>query len=149
MSRNIKAVLIAACSIVLITGATFAGSAATLTSRVPSTLNRSLVKVTHKGSFEVRIASADQPIPLHKIHHWSVEVTDRSGHQVTGATFKVAGGMPQHGHGLPTAPIVRPTGVSGRYDLQGMKFSMTGWWELTLQVSAGGVTEQVTFNIVL
>jgi hypothetical protein len=57
--------------------------------------------------------------------------------------------MPQHGHGLPTQPRVTEELGDGRYRLDGMKFSMTGWWEMKVKIDAAPGKDQVTFNTVL
>ena len=116
---------------------------------VPQDLNRSLDRITRDGRFRVRIEPAESPIPLHRIHRWSVAITDGEGRPVDGATIAIDGGMPQHGHGLPTKPVAMPDGAAGSYAINGMKFSMDGWWELKLAITANGVTDGVTFNIVL
>ena len=149
MSRNKIIALLAAVAGLTFSYAAVTGTAAMARTELPAGLDRSPVRLTQNGSFRVTIASAEQPVPLHKIHQWSVQVTDQGGHPVTGATFKISGGMPQHGHGLPTAPTAHPAGSDGAYVINGVKFSMNGWWELKLQISAGGVTDSVTFNIVL
>ena len=149
MSRKKIVVVLAACVGLALPYAASTGGIAFAKAQLPADLNRSLDRATDKGAFQVRIASAASPTPLHRIHQWSVQLTDRAGQPVQGATVKVGGGMPQHGHGLPTAPVVRPAGAPGAYVLNGMKFSMDGWWELKLDIEAEGVRDQVTFNIVL
>jgi hypothetical protein len=58
--------------------------------------------------------------------------------------------MPEHGHGLPTAPRVEAAGAPGDYFIKGMKFSMTGWWVLKLDVRVpDGRADVITFNVVL
>ncbi|SDZ75912.1 hypothetical protein SAMN05660964_00162 [Thiothrix caldifontis] len=42
----------------------------------------------------------------------------------------VDGGMPSHGHGLPTAPQAIPTGKPGEFRIDGLKYSMPGEWVL-------------------
>ncbi len=42
----------------------------------------------------------------------------------------VDGGMPSHGHGLPTAPQAVPTGKPGEFRIDGLKYSMPGEWVL-------------------
>ncbi|HEX8585483.1 MAG TPA: FixH family protein [Allosphingosinicella sp.] len=149
MSRNTIRIMFALCVALPLSFAAATGGAAFAKSQLSAGLNQSLERTTENGAFRVMIASPRSPIPLRQIHGWSVQVTDRAGRPVTGATFKVGGGMPQHGHGLPTAPTVQPAGPAGAYLLNGMKFSMDGWWELKLDIAAGGVTDRVTFNIVL
>jgi hypothetical protein len=57
--------------------------------------------------------------------------------------------MPQHGHGLPTKPQVTKELEDGTYLLEGMKFSMTGWWEIKLAIEAAEGADKVTFNTIV
>ncbi len=133
-----------------IAAAAFALSPATTgTVAAPAGLDRSLERATSKGLFRVSVKSAVNPIPMNRIHRWTVRVADARGRPVSGARIAVDGGMPEHRHGLPTAPKAAPAGDPGSYVINGMKFSMDGWWELKLAVEAGGRTDRVTFNIVL
>jgi hypothetical protein len=98
----------------------------------------------------VKIASETNPIPLSMVHQWSVQVMSIDGKPVAGATIRIDGGMPEHGHGLPTAPRVEETAIPGSYRIKGMKFSMTGWWVLKLDIRApDGRADKITFNVVL
>ena len=73
----------------------------------------------------------------------------RGGAPVTDAQIAVDGGMPQHGHGLPTKPLVRTQVADGTYLLEGMKFSMTGWWEIKLAIQAADCADTAVFNTVI
>ena len=68
---------------------------------------------------------------------------------VHGATFAVDGGMPQHGHGLPTQPRVTRELADGTCQLDGMKLSMTGWWEVKLAIVGPQGADKVTFNTIV
>ena len=57
--------------------------------------------------------------------------------------------MPQHGHGLPTRPQVTRESIDGTYLLEGMKFSMSGWWEIKLAIQSAEGSDNVTFNTVV
>lgn len=57
--------------------------------------------------------------------------------------------MPEHGHGLPTAPAVTQRLGDGSYLIEGMKFNMRGWWEINLCIKAPPGSDCVTFNLVL
>jgi hypothetical protein len=57
--------------------------------------------------------------------------------------------MPQHGHGFPTHPKVTKELGDGRYLLEGMKFSMSGWWEIKLKIESAVGTDNITFNTVI
>lgn len=116
---------------------------------VPPDLDQSLEGVTHEGRFHVRMTPMVSPIPLHQIHQWTMEIVDAKGVPVDHATIAIDGGMPEHHHGLPTKPLAKPTGEPGRYEIDGAKFSMKGWWEFKLAIAANGITDSVTFDIVL
>jgi hypothetical protein len=81
------------------------------------------------------------------LHAWQVKVklTSPAGAPVTHAHIQVDGGMPQHGHGLPTWPQVTRELPDGGYLIEGMKFSMSGWWEIKLAIDGA---DRVTFTTV-
>ena len=115
----------------------------------PEGLDTSTEKMTDDGLFRVSISTALDPLILNEIHGWTVHVETADGEAVEGAEITVDGGMPEHNHGFPTAPeIVGETG-GGDYLLEGVKFSMAGWWELKLGIAAGEQSDNVTFNLVL
>jgi hypothetical protein len=58
---------------------------------------------------------------------------------VEGAEITVAGGMPQHEHGLPTASEVTEELGSGDYVVAGLRF----------RIAAAGESDRVTFNLIL
>jgi hypothetical protein len=106
-------------------------------------------KPTSKGLYTVSIAPDDGEPTVGPLTRWTVTLKDRSGTPVSGATFKVGGGMPDHNHGLPTQPEVTADLGDGRYRLEGMKFSMPGWWVLRLSVEAPAGADEVLFNLKL
>ncbi|MGE0042801.1 MAG: FixH family protein [Vicinamibacterales bacterium] len=79
----------------------------------------------------------------------SVRVTLRQadGGPVDDARIAVDGGMPQHGHGLPTRPRVTRNLGDGIYEIEGVRFNMGGWWELRLAIDAAPGADTVTFNL--
>ncbi|HEX6705583.1 MAG TPA: FixH family protein [Albitalea sp.] len=115
----------------------------------PPDLDLSLTRTTAQKKYVVAIQPLAEPIAINQMHAWEVKVTSPVGEPVLQARIDVDGGMPQHGHGLPTRPRVTRELGDGRYLVEGMKFSMTGWWELKLNVQSGGVADQVTFNKVI
>jgi hypothetical protein len=46
-----------------------------------------------------------------------VSIADRDGRPIEGATLTIGGGMPQHGHGLPTRPRVTRSIAAGKYEI--------------------------------
>jgi hypothetical protein len=78
-----------------------------------------------------------------------VELEDGTGTAINGATIAIDGGMPEHGHGLPTRPRVTANSGDGIYDIEGVRFNMGGWWEFKLAVATPAGDDTVTFNIEL
>ena len=113
----------------------------------PAKLDTSLDRQSERGLYRVRIESLAQPVPLNRIHSWAVKI-ERNGKPVEGATISADGGMPEHGHGFPTA---LRTGVdaAGGHVINGVKFSMRGWWEIKLDIRSPAGADQVTFNVVI
>jgi hypothetical protein len=83
------------------------------------------------------------------MHSWTLHVESEAGGALDGADVRVRGGMPEHGHGLPTAPQVTAALGGGDYVVEGMKFNMAGWWTLTFDITVNGETDSVTFNLIL
>lgn len=102
---------------------------------------------SNRGLFVLTIQSSLEPIVINTMHSWELSVTTADGDSVSGATFEVTGGMPEHDHGLATAPRVTEELGDGRYRLDGMRFHMNGEWELNVTIRANGYTDR--FKIVL
>ena len=117
--------------------------------RVPSDLDLSREKATEAGRYVAAIAPVQEPVTVGPMHAWTVTLADGDGAPVDGARITVGGGMPQHGHGLPTKPAVTQSLGEGRYLLEGVKFNMPGWWELDLGIEGSKGADDVTFNLVL
>jgi hypothetical protein len=98
------------------------------------------------GSF---VATMDVTPPL-RIGHFlaaRLHIIDRAGLPVEGAMVQIDGGMPQHGHGLPTRPRVSHEPGGGTYVIDGLKFNMGGWWQLRIAIVAGAAADSVIFNV--
>ena len=101
------------------------------------------------GHFRVSFRSELQPLAINKIHSWVLQVEDDDGEAVVGATISVVGGMPEHNHGLPTAPQVTATSGDGRYRVEGMRFHMRGYWEIRVSIDNGIQRDSVTIPVSL
>lgn len=115
----------------------------------PKDLDLSLAKKSARGVYQVALVPPAQAPAINQMHSWKVKLATAEGVPVRGAKFLVDGGMPQHGHGLPTQPRVTREMEEGTYALDGMKFSMTGWWEMKLAIDGPQGTDKVTFNTVV
>ncbi|MCR5860084.1 FixH family protein [Mesorhizobium sp. J428] len=115
----------------------------------PSNLDLSRGRTTAKGLFAVEIAPENPAFERNTLHSWIVTVHTPAGEPVEDAQITVDGGMPQHGHGLPTAPQVTASLGEGRYRIEGVRFNMSGWWEFKLRVKAAAGEDDVIFNLSL
>jgi len=118
-------------------------------SNPPAALDLSLSRPTDSGTYLVQIAPPAPAPKVNQMHSWQIELRSKEGAPVQGAHIEVSGGMPEHGHGFPTEPRVTAQAQPGRYLLEGMKFNMTGWWEIRLKVESPLGQDGVTFNTVL
>lgn len=117
--------------------------------RVPEGLSFSHIAPSKSGIFRVAFLSSTMPVPINKVHGWKLYIESTDGMPVTDAVITIDGDMPEHGHGLPTAPRVKRNLGEGIYELEGMKFQMPGWWVVKFTVSSGEKKDQVTFNLML
>lgn len=88
-----------------------------------------------------------EPVKVGKLHAWRIRIETREGSPAAAAVVTVDGGMPQHRHGMPTRPRVTGEVEPGVYRVEGMKFSMGGWWEMKVQIAGGAGVDTVTFNL--
>jgi hypothetical protein len=104
-------------------------------------------RASANGLYTVALVGADSLRPR-KMYTLQAKVTETAtGQALTEAAIAVDGGMPQHGHGLPTRPRVTKNLGNGSYEISGLRFNMGGWWELKLTVTGPAGTDTVTFNL--
>jgi hypothetical protein len=103
---------------------------------------------TQQAGFEVRIADAPKGLPQNQMQRWVLSVKDAAGKPVIGASIRVEGNMPEHGHGFATAPSVTALGA-GNYAVEGLKFHMPGYWEIAFNIQAGKLRDRAQFRAYL
>jgi len=104
------------------------------------------VKMSEHGLYRAMVTPSVTPIPLRRLQQWTLHLETVSGVPIDSATITVDGGMPQHGHGLPTRPrVVRALG-NGNHQVDGLKFSMGGWWRMLFIVRTTAGMDTVVFN---
>ena len=97
--------------------------------------------------FSVAYTTDPAVIPVNAFHAWTITVTEKDGKPVNDAEISVDGGMPAHGHGLPTQPQVTKQLGDGKYLIEGVKFSMPGEWEMKFTIKAEGMEETVVRTV--
>jgi hypothetical protein len=95
------------------------------------------------------VATLEPAKPLRPRQMQTVRITvrDADGRAIDEAQISIGGGMPQHGHGLPTRPRVTRNLGDGMYEIEGVRFNMGGWWEFKLAIAGPRGADTVTFNL--
>ncbi len=114
----------------------------------PADLDYGRTRASEGGQYLATVRTAGDSIPQGKLHTWTLHLETAGGISVDTAAISVDGGMPQHGHGLPTKPVVTKHLGNGDYLVEGMKFNMGGWWVVKFRIGAA-VGDSVVFNLKL
>jgi uncharacterized lipoprotein YmbA len=116
---------------------------------IPANLDIAAMRVSDQGQFRASYTSAVDPVKINEIHSWTLHVETLDGRPTSNAEITVDGDMPGHGHGLPTRPQVTRELGNGDYLVEGLRFSMPGWWVINFHIKAGDQQDRVTFNLLL
>jgi hypothetical protein len=125
----------------------FAGCMAA--AQAPKELDYSRTRSSATGLYRARIIPDGDSIPKGKLQRWTLHLETANGAPVDVATVTVDGGMPQHGHGLPTKPQVTRALGEGNHLVEGMKFNMGGWWVVKFRVNSTAGNDSLVFNLSL
>jgi hypothetical protein len=117
--------------------------------RPPQDLDYSRTRTSASGLYRATILPQGDSIPKGKLQRWTLHLETASGAAVDSVKVAVDGGMPQHGHGLPTKPRVTRSLGNGDHLVEGMKFNMGGWWEVRFRVDGAAGRDSVVFNVKL
>jgi hypothetical protein len=125
----------------------FAGCIAAAQS--PGELDYSRTRSSENGIYRGTIIVSGDSIPTGRLQSWTLHLETANGAPVDVATVSVDGGMPQHGHGLPTKPQVKRALGNGNHLVEGMKFNMGGWWVVKFHVNSTAGNDSLVFNLSL
>ena len=117
--------------------------------KAPKDLDYSRTRVSASGLYRGTVRPHGDTIPQGRLHRWTLHLETADGTPVDSVKVAVDGGMPQHGHGLPTKPRVTRAAGNGDHVVEGMKFNMGGWWVVKFAVQSKASTDTVTFNLKL
>ena len=117
--------------------------------KAPEDLDYSRTRRSESGLYRATILPQGDSIPKGRLQRWTLHLETADGAPVDSATVAVDGGMPQHGHGLPTKPRVTRALGNGDHLVEGMKFNMGGWWVVKFRVNATPGSDSLVFNVKL
>jgi hypothetical protein len=86
---------------------------------------------------------------INRMHSWILHIENDQGLEIEGAIVDVDGGMPKHDHGLPTKPRVTQELGGGDYRLDGIRFHMSGYWEILVTITTDNGSSTVTIPLQL
>ncbi|WP_169737171.1 FixH family protein [Deinococcus pimensis] len=116
---------------------------------VPADLNLGTTRTSNAGLFKASYRPSVTPIPVNRLHSWTLHLETPRGEPIEHALISVDGDMPQHGHGLPTHPVADTYLGHGDYLVEGLKYQMGGWWVMDYKVTFQNKTDTVRFNLML
>jgi YtkA-like protein len=105
------------------------------------------VKASAHGLYRASVRPDVTPIPVRRLQRWTLHLDTIDGRPVDTATITMDGGMPQHGHGLPTSPRITRALGNGDHLIEGVKFNMGGWWVVRFAITTSAGADTVTFNL--
>ena len=97
--------------------------------------------------FEGRLAPRDGEVRIGSFQDWVLELRSPDGEPIGDARIAVGGGMPGHGHGLPTQPMVTGYLGEGRYVIEGVKLSMAGQWLIVFGIETRTARDRLMFDM--
>ena len=128
-------------------GMTLAGCM--LFAKPPKELDYSRTRTSERGLYRGTIKPQGDSIPKGKLQRWTLHLETIDGSAIDSVKIAVDGGMPQHGHGLPTKPRVTRDLGNGDHLVEGMKFNMGGWWVVKFRLDAATGADSLVFNLAL
>lgn len=117
--------------------------------KAPGASEYGRTRASSSGQYRATIRPAGDSIPQGKLQNWTLHLETANGAAVDTALITVDGGMPQHGHGLPTKPLVTKHLGHGDHLVEGMKFNMGGWWVVKFRIGSAAGKDSVVFNLKL
>ena len=105
--------------------------------------------ISDSGRLAGQLAPESGAVAIGRFQSWILELRAATGAPVTSAAIAIAGGMPGHGHGLPTQPQVTEEMGSGRYRIEGVKLNMVGAWVIEVFVQTAAGRDRLRFDLAI
>lgn len=100
-----------------------------------------------QGNFTIRLVSADPSPHIVGDNSLTIQVVDGDGAPVDGVTFDRIEPFSATGdHGTPITPEYTATGTAGEYEVTMLNYVHFGIWNVTVELSADGVSDRVVFT---
>jgi hypothetical protein len=116
-------------------------------SKPPADLDYSRTRTSASGQYRGTIRPQGDSIPKGKLQSWTLHIESLNAAPLDSVVLSVDGGMPQHGHGLPTKPRATRALGNGDHLIEGMKFNMGGWWVVKFAMRSAAGPDTLVFNL--
>jgi len=103
--------------------------------------------VTESGAYLVTLRPREDRFVIGESQAWIASITDSGGHAFTPSVLYLDGGMPGHGHGLPSSPRFTQHLGGADYLLEGMTLNMPGDWRFVVTVGGAAGTDSAIFDL--
>ncbi|TXH70185.1 MAG: hypothetical protein E6Q83_06570 [Thiothrix sp.] len=104
-----------------------------------------LTQTSSQGLFKVQLMCKHLP-SVGPFQDCQLALTNGQDQAISEAKISIDGGMPSHGHGLPTAPVVSPLDGQGHYRIDGLQYNMPGAWLLGFMIKTSVGQDKVIFS---
>ncbi len=112
------------------------------------TEDRASWQATSEGALiSATVGPRSGKVRIGAMQEWILELHEVDGSPVEQARIAVGGGMPGHGHGLPTQPQVTRYLGDGRFLIEGLRLSMLGQWILAFVIETPEIRDRVVFKL--
>lgn len=102
-------------------------------------------RTSANGLFTVHLAHTTPAMPSRGDNTWDLEIIDAAGTTTIAANVRLKAWMPEHQHGTdPLWTEATPNANTLRHRAGPFDLFMNGLWELTIEATLGGVTDQAT-----
>ena len=99
-------------------------------------------------SAKLTVVDADPEDPARGMNSWLISLSDSAGAPLTECDVSLTPYMPEHAHGVATAPVISE-GEPGQYQVEQIEFIMPGLWEMRVELVCEGweASEKITYGI--
>ncbi len=102
---------------------------------------------TDSGAYLITLRPRDNRYEIGTLQAWVASITDADGNLFTPNALYFDGGMPGHGHGLPSAPQFTRHLGGADYLLEGVRLNMPGDWRFVVSVGGPAGIDSAVFNL--
>ena len=103
---------------------------------------------SHFRSIRGEVVDYSPALTVGVTQRWKIRLETRAGESVSNARVAVVVYMPESGERSLPSPVARYLGA-GQYEIEGLRFSKPGWWNVGLAVQYSGGTDSLAFNLII